>query len=97
MYTFGIVVTGSDDTPMGRAAAALRVQLPTLFPEHRFQFLDLVEVPELQLQHLFRVLASEVRNDADEVVIPTASDALVETVQTEVDKLVVAARARGVN
>jgi hypothetical protein len=97
MYMFGIVVTGSDDTPMGRASAALRVRLPTLFPEHRFQFLDLVEVPELQLQHLFRVLPSEILNDADEVIIPTASDALVETVQTEVDKIVAAGRARGVN
>jgi predicted ATPase len=73
------------------------VQLPTLFPEHGFQFLDLVEVPELQLQHLFRVLASEIRNDADEVVISSPSDALVETVQAEVDKIVETARARGVN
>jgi predicted ATPase len=97
MYMFGIVVTGSDDTPMGRASAALRVQLPTLFPEHGFQFLDLVEVPELQLQHLFRVLASEIRNDADEVVISSPSDALVETVQAEVDKIVETAGARGVN
>jgi hypothetical protein len=94
MYMFGIVVNGSDDTPMGRASAALRVQLPTLFPEHHFQFLDLVEVPELQLEHLFRVLAPEIRNDADEVVISPASDALVQTVQTEVDKIVAAARGR---
>ena len=39
MYVFGIVVAASDETPIGRASATLQVQLPALYPEHRFQFL----------------------------------------------------------
>jgi hypothetical protein len=39
MFMFGVVVAGSDETAVGRASAALRAQLPTIFPEHVFEFL----------------------------------------------------------
>jgi len=39
MYVFGVVVSDSDETPVGRASAALKAELPSLFPEHGFEFL----------------------------------------------------------
>lgn len=99
MYLFGIVVTASDNTPMGHASSALRVRLPALFPEHAFQLLEPAEVPELRPEHvarlLFVVLSSEVRNEADdEVLADTAPHALVQTVQDAVDEIVADARSR---
>jgi hypothetical protein len=102
MYFFGVVVAGSDESPTGRASEALRGQLPALFPEHRFEFLDPGELSELPLGQaerlLFRVLGSEVRDDdTDRLIAECPPDDLVQAVQTEVDKIVVAAKTRGIN
>src|SRR5262249_9735039 len=97
MYVFGIVVAASDETPIGRASATLQVQLPALYPEHRFQFLgrkDLKSEEEL----LFQVLVAEVRDVTDdEVVSEMASPDLVQTLQNAVGGIVAAAKIRNVN
>jgi hypothetical protein len=99
MYVFGIVVAASDETPIGRASATLQVQLPALYPEHRFQFLgrkDLKSEEEEEL--LFQVLVAEVRDVTDdEVVSEMASPDLVQTLQNAVDGIVAAAKIRNVN
>ena len=38
MYVFGIVVSGSDGSPVGRASDALRAELPGVFPKFVFDF-----------------------------------------------------------
>ena len=38
MYVFGIVVSDSDGTPVGRASDALRAELPGVFPKFVFDF-----------------------------------------------------------
>jgi hypothetical protein len=48
MYVFGIVVATSDETPIGRASEALRTELPDVFPEFVFDFID-PEGVELEL------------------------------------------------
>jgi hypothetical protein len=39
MYVFGVVLSDADETPIGRASVALKAELPSLFPEHGFEFL----------------------------------------------------------
>jgi hypothetical protein len=101
MYVFGVVVSDADETPTGRASAALRVELPPLFPEHGFEFLgpdDLRELgPEEAARLLFHVLASQVRSRDDVVVGDLASPELVLKIQDCVDRIVVAAKARSIN
>ena len=64
MYVFGVVVTDADETPTGRASEALRAELPSLFPEHRFEFLNPNELPQIGKVKaralLFHVLASQI-------------------------------------
>jgi hypothetical protein len=82
MYIFGIVVPDSDETPAGRAAAALRVQLPASFPEHRFEFLSSKDVePEKVEELLFHVLGAGLIGADDEVVGEVPSHDLDQTVQ----------------
>jgi len=61
MYVFGVVVTDADETPTGRASEALCAELPRLFPEHRFEFLnpsELLQIGKLKARALlFHVLA----------------------------------------
>jgi hypothetical protein len=102
MYVFGVVVSDVDETPTGRASEALRAQLPTLFPEHRFEFLNPSELPQIgkleARELLFHVLASQVCAD-DEEPDPSslASPELLQTIQDSVDRIVAAARARSLN
>ena len=67
MYVFGVVVSANNDTPVGRASAALRVQLPALFPEHSIEFIDPKEIqalgPEKPDEMLFLVFGAAVRMD----------------------------------
>src|SRR6266436_6340826 len=89
MYVFGIVVAASDETPIGRASATLQVQLPALYPEHRFQFLGRKDLKSEE---------AEVRDVTDdEVVSEMASPDLVQTLQNAVDGIVAAAKIRNVN
>jgi hypothetical protein len=101
MYVFGIVVSVSDETPNGRASAALRLQLPGLFPEHVVEFYDPTTTPELRPEQwetlLFEVLGSELRDDDNNLLVECPPYELVQTVQAEVDKIVAAAKARSVN
>jgi hypothetical protein len=101
MYVFGVVVSDADETPIGRASAALRDELPPLFPEHGFEFLgpeDLRDLaPEEAARLLFHVLASQVRDTDDSPVTDLASPELVLTIQHCVDRIVVAAKARSIN
>jgi hypothetical protein len=34
-----VVLSDADETPIGRASVALKTELPSLFPEHGFEFL----------------------------------------------------------
>jgi hypothetical protein len=65
MYMFGIVVADSDKTPIGRASAALRAQLPAIFPEHIFKFVEPEQISDVEPREaeelLFHVLAAEAR------------------------------------
>jgi hypothetical protein len=98
MYIFGIVVPDSDETPAGRAAAALRVQLPASFPEHRFEFLSSKDVkPEKVEELLFHVLGAGLIGADDEVVGEVPSHDLDQTVQETIDEIVAKAIARSVN
>jgi hypothetical protein len=101
MYVFGIIISDSDDTPGGPASAALRLQLPDLFPEHGFEFVPREELTEIQPpardELLFRVLATEVHTEDEELVAECAGPELVETIQAAVDKIVAAAKRRNVN
>jgi len=103
MYVFGVVVTDADETPIGRASEALRAELPGLFPEHRFEFLNPNELPQIgKVQAralLFHVLASQIcASDDEEVdVSELASPELLQTIQDSVDRIVATAKARTLN
>jgi hypothetical protein len=102
MYVFGVVVTDADETPTGRASEALCAELPRLFPEHRFEFLNPSELPQIgKLEAralLFHVLASQICVD-DEEPDPSelASPELLQTIQDSVDRIVATAKARTLN
>jgi hypothetical protein len=102
MYVFGVVVTDADETPIGRASEALRAELPPLFPEHRFEFLNPSELPQIgKVQAralLFHVLASQICAEDDEVDISElASPELLQSIQDSVDRIVATAKARTLN
>jgi hypothetical protein len=102
MYVFGVVVTDADETPMGRASQALRAELPRLFPEHRFEFLNPSELPkigELEARELlFHVLASQICvEDEEPDLSELASPELLQTIQDSVDRIVATAKARTLN
>jgi hypothetical protein len=90
--------TDSDETPAGRAAAALRVQLRASFSEHRFEFLSSKDVkPEKVEELLFHVLGAGLIGADDEVVGEVPSHDLDQTVQETIDEIVAKAIARSVN
>ena len=102
MYVFGVVVTDADETPTGRASEALRVELPTLFPEHRFEFLNPNELPQIGKAKaralLFHVLASQISDGDEELDLSElASPELLQSIQDSVDRIVAAAKARTFN
>ena len=91
---FGIVVARNDQSRFGRASAALRERLPALFPEHRFEFLTVENMPAAKLEELlFHVLGAPLDRSEDEGPSPE----LVERVQAAVDDIVAMASARSVN
>jgi hypothetical protein len=93
MYVFGIAVACNDQSRFGRASAALRERLPALFPEHRFEFLTVENMPAAKLEELlFHVIGAPFRPE-DEGPSPE----LVERVQAAVDDIVAMASARSVN
>jgi len=102
MYVFGVVVTDLDETPIGRASEALCAELPRLFPEHRFEFLNPSELPQIGKLDaralLFHVLASQICAD-DEEPDPSdlASPELLQTIQDSVDRIVAKAKAKSLN
>ena len=62
MYVFGIPVACTDESRFGRASAALRERLPVLFPEHRFEFLTVENMPAAKLEELlFHVLGAPLK------------------------------------
>ena len=74
------------------------MQLPALYPEHRFQFLGRKDLKSEEDELLFQVLVAEVRDVTDdEVVSEMASPDLVQTLQNAVDGIVAAAKIRNVN
>jgi hypothetical protein len=92
MYVFGIVVACTDQSRSGRASAALQERLPVLFPEHRFEFLTLHNMPAAKLEELlFHVVGAPL--DKDEGPSPE----LIDRVQAAVDDIVAIASARSVN
>jgi hypothetical protein len=94
MYVFGIAVACNDQSRFGRASAALRERLPALFPEHRFEFLTVENMPAAKLEELlFHVLGAPLDRSEDEGPSPE----LVERVQAAVDDIVAMASARSVN
>jgi hypothetical protein len=100
MYVFGIVVTTSDATPAGRASEALRTQLPGMFPEFAFEFVGPEELESELAPHelLFRVLGADVQRESDgETISEEVTYEMVQAVQAAVDKIVAAAKARGIN
>jgi hypothetical protein len=79
-------VTDVDETPTGHASEALRAELPGLSPDHRFEFLNPRELPQIgRLETralLFRVFASQVcSSDEDVDLSGLASPELVQTIQ----------------
>ena len=102
MYVFGVVVTDADETPMGRASQALCVELPRLFPEHRFEFLNPSELPQIgkleARELLFQVLASQICvEDEEPDLSELASPELLQTIQDSVDRIVATAKAKSLN
>jgi len=100
MYASGVVVTTSDATPAGRASDALRTQLPDIFPEFVFEFVGPEELVSEMAPHelLFRVLGAEVTRESDgETISEEVTFEMVQTVQAAVDKIVIAAKAKGIN
>ena len=102
MYMFGVVVTDAEETPLGRASEALRAKLPTLFPEHRFEFLNPSELPQIGKAKaralLFHVLASQVCAGDEELdASELSSPELLQTIQDSVDRIVAAAKIRSIN
>jgi hypothetical protein len=102
MYVFGVVVTDADETPTGRASEALRAELPTLFPEHAFEFLNPSELPQIgKLKAralLFHVLASQMcAGDEEPDPSDLASPELLQTIQDSVDRIVAAVKIRSIN
>ena len=99
MYHFGIVVSGTDSTT-GPASAALRAQLPELFPEHSFEFFEPDQLWMIARakahQLLFRVLGAAVCITDDRIDSMATSD-LCETIQVAVDRIVAATKARVLN
>ena len=101
MYVFGIVVSGSDGTPVGRASDALRAELPGVFPKFVFDF---VGPEELELDSpkpgelLFRVLAADVQRVSDgKTISEEATFEMIQSIQAAVDKIVIAAKAKAIN
>jgi hypothetical protein len=100
MYIFGIVVPDDDETPAGRASAALKRQLPTRFPEYRFEFFGATELEPasgVEPPAPFHVLAAGMLGADDEVGGDVASHDLVSIVQAAVDGIVAAAKAKSLN
>jgi hypothetical protein len=57
MHVFGVVLSDADETPIGRASVALKAELPSLFPEHGFEFLGpqhLTEIGQAEAARLLR-------------------------------------------
>lgn len=50
MYVFGVVLSDADEAPIGRASVALKAELPSLFPEHDFEFLGPQDLTEIRVQ-----------------------------------------------
>ena len=65
---FGIVVSASDATPVGRASDALRAELPGTFPKFIFDFVGPEEL-DMDARNpgelLFRVLTADVQRVRD--------------------------------
>ena len=102
MYVFGVVVTDADETPTGRASEALRTELPGLFAEHRFEFFNPRELPQIGSIEtsalLFHVLASQVcSSDEDVDLSELPSSELVQKIQDSVDRIIAAAKTRSLN
>ena len=94
MYVFGVAVSCNNQSRSGRASAALRERLPALFPEHRFEFLTVENMPAAKLEELlFHVIGAPLDRPGDEGPSPE----LVERVQAAVDDIVALASARSVN
>jgi hypothetical protein len=93
MFVFGIAVARTDQSRFGRASLTLRKRLPVLFPEQRFEFLTVQNMPEAKLEELlFRVIGAPFRPE-DEGPPPE----LIERVQAAVEDIVAMASARSVH
>ena len=90
VYTFGIVIQGHDETPAGRASAALRFKLPTRYPEHRFEFIHRSAIGlELGKEVRFLVLGGGLFIAGEPIEI--ASQEVVASIQRAVDEIVASA------
>jgi hypothetical protein len=99
MYHFGIVAPGTDETTVGRVSAALRDQLPELFPDYGFEFFEPEQLRMLAREKadrlLFRVLGAAVPSSQKSEGSGVCD--LCETIQTAVDRIVAAAKTRMLN
>jgi len=101
MYVFGIVVSASDATPVGRASDALRAELPGTFPKFIFDFVGPEEL-DMDARNpgelLFRVLTADVQRVRDgKTISEEATFEMIQTIQEAVDKIVAAAKAKAIN
>jgi|1185.fasta_scaffold322730_2 hypothetical protein len=93
MYVFGIAIAPVDQSPLGHASAALREELSSLFPEHKFEFLVVKDMPAKKLDELlFRVIGAPL-----DIAHQGPSTELVGQVQAAVDQIVASARALRLN
>jgi hypothetical protein len=98
MAVFGIVIPVEDETPNGRACAALRRQLPNRFPEHHFEFINQSEVKGQGLDvSFFQALGAHVTDEEGDEVSEGPGPYLLEKVQAAVDEIVDTAKTRSVN
>ena len=98
---FGIVVSGSDGSPVGRASDALRAELPAVFPKFVFDFVGPEEL-DMDARNsgelLFRVLTADVQRVRDgKIISEEATFEMIQTIQETVDKIVAAAKAKAIN
>jgi hypothetical protein len=99
-HYFVIVLPIDDGTPAARAAAALRYQLPTRFPEHHFDFMDQAEMKTQGASRAvsdFQVLGSEVKDSQNNILSECAPYELTVEIQAAVAEIVAATKLRNVN
>jgi hypothetical protein len=99
---FLVIVPRADESPAGRAAAALRRELPARFPEHDFEFMEPAAAERLGIPKardmIFNVLSKRLETeDRSEVLAEGASLEVHQHISKFVEQIVAATKRRSSN